>query len=67
MPKKISPLKQIRLKCLDCCVGSSFEVKMCTALTCPLWTLRFGKTRSKTLVFSEEQRKRERSIARGET
>ena len=33
-----SPLKTIRLKCLDCCVGSAHEVELCKAsaarLTC---------------------------------
>lgn len=41
--KRISPLKAIRLKCLDCCCGSSNEVKLCTAAQCPLYPFRLGK------------------------
>lgn len=39
---KISPLKAIRLKCLDCCCGSSNEVKLCPIERCPLWPFREG-------------------------
>lgn len=41
--KRIPPLKAIRLKCLDCCCGSSNEVKLCPAEKCPLHPYRFGK------------------------
>lgn len=42
MDKKcISPLKAIRLKCLDCC-GSSYEVKLCTMTSCALYAFREG-------------------------
>jgi len=57
MPSKITPLKAIRSKCLDCCAGSSTEVKLCTALKCPLWKLRFGRLAPKRLVFTREQEK----------
>lgn len=40
--KRISPLKAIRLKCLDCCCGSSNEVKLCTLTRCPLYPFREG-------------------------
>lgn len=40
--KRISALKAIRLKCLDCCCGSSYEVKLCTAAGCPLYPFREG-------------------------
>jgi hypothetical protein len=44
---KISPLKAIRLKCLDCC-GTSDVVKFCTldgvnSTRCSLWPFRFGE------------------------
>lgn len=35
--------KAIRLKCLDCCCGSAYEVRLCTVTTCPLWRFRLGK------------------------
>ena len=41
--KRISPLKAIRLKCLDCCCGSVHEIKLCTAEQCPLYPFRLGK------------------------
>ena len=40
--KRISPLKAIRLKCLDCCCGSSNEVKLFTVVKCPLYPFREG-------------------------
>lgn len=44
---RMSPLKAIRLKCLDCC-GTSDVVKFCTldgvnSTRCSLWPFRFGK------------------------
>ena len=38
-----SPVKVIREKCLDCCCGSQHEVKLCTAVRCPLHPWRMGK------------------------
>lgn len=35
-------LKAIRAKCLDCCGGSSSEVRKCVQTDCPLWSLRMG-------------------------
>ena len=56
---KISPLKAIRLKCLDCCNNQREEVKLCPCTDCILYPFRFGKNpyskRSKNM--SEEQRK----------
>ena len=43
MEKRISPIKAIRLKCLDCCCGSSNEVKLCTVAGCPLYPFREGR------------------------
>ena len=39
----LTPMKAIRLKCLDCCCGSAHEVKLRTATKCPLYPYRFGK------------------------
>ena len=38
----MTPLKAIRLKCLDCCCDSAYEVKMCPSENCPLFQYRFG-------------------------
>ena len=39
----LSPLKAIRLKCIDCSGGSRNEVKLCVIPACPLYPFRFGK------------------------
>jgi hypothetical protein len=41
--RKLSVLKAIRVKCLDCCCGSNTEVKLCPSEKCALWIYRFGK------------------------
>jgi len=38
-----TPLKSIRLKCLDCCCGNVAEVRRCEIDSCTLWPYRFGK------------------------
>ena len=38
-----SPIKAIRAKCVDCCVGDLSEVRKCVATSCPLWPFRMGK------------------------
>ena len=40
---KLTPIKAIRLKCLDCCCGSANEVRLCNLKKCPLYPYRFGK------------------------
>lgn len=40
---KLTPIKAIRLKCLDCCCNSPNEVKACKCNTCALYPYRFGK------------------------
>jgi len=51
---KLTPMKAIRKKCLDCCCGSSNEVLLCPAIKCPLWTYRSGH-RPKTDILSTEE------------
>ena len=41
--RKITPLKAIRLKCLDCTCNQAKEVTLCTAENCPLYPYRKGK------------------------
>lgn len=52
-----NPVKAIRQFCLDCCGGSSAEVKTCSAPDCALYAFRFGKNpyRAKR-VMTEEQK-----------
>lgn len=40
--KRLTPIKAIRAKCLDCCCGSSNEVKLCTCTQCALYPYRLG-------------------------
>lgn len=40
---RVSPLRALRLKCLDCCNDSAQEVRLCTAVDCPCWPFRMGK------------------------
>ena len=39
----ITPLKAIRMNCLDCSGYKAIEVKNCVILDCPLYQYRFGK------------------------
>jgi len=41
--KKITPLKAIRLKCLDCTVGQVKEIRECLIKDCTLYPYRMGK------------------------
>ena len=36
--------KAIRAKCIDCCGDQISEVRKCTAMGCPLWPYRMGKS-----------------------
>ena len=38
----MTPLKAIKLKCLDCCMGQRNEVKLCPVTDCPLYPFRRG-------------------------
>jgi hypothetical protein len=42
MAKKMTPLKAIRTKCLDCMGGSPGEVRRCNIPGCSLHEYRFG-------------------------
>lgn len=43
LPKTTSPLRAVRLKCLDCTCNSPKEVELCPIRACPLWAFRFGR------------------------
>lgn len=55
---KTNPVKAIREKCLDCCCGSTLEVKECSVVKCPIHPFRMGKNpfRQKR-EMTEEQKK----------
>jgi hypothetical protein len=39
---KLTPMKAIRAKCLDCTCGQFNEVRECTVVDCPLYEYRMG-------------------------
>ena len=41
--KHRTPLKVIRLKCVDCSGGQPREVRLCPVEQCPLWPYRMGR------------------------
>ncbi len=41
-PKKLTPMRAIRAKCLDCCCWQPSEVRLCTTKQCPLYSYRMG-------------------------
>lgn len=43
MTKKLTPIKAIRQKCLNCCAYQPSEVRLCTNEDCPLFCYRMGK------------------------
>jgi hypothetical protein len=53
-----NPLRAIRAKCLDCCCGSTSEVRKCVAVDCPLWAFRMGVNpfRKKRTLSAEQKR-----------
>lgn len=38
----MTPIKAIRAKCLDCCLGQANEVKLCPVTDCSLYPYRLG-------------------------
>lgn len=55
--ERLSPLKAIREKCIDCCAGSAYEVRRCTAVKCANWPFRMGKNpwRDKRRLTDEQR------------
>lgn len=52
--RKITPLRAIRARCLECSGGSTAEVRECVIPSCPLYPFRMGK--NPNIVLSDEQR-----------
>lgn len=40
---KLTPIRAIRRKCLDCSYGSYKEIEFCPIESCPLWPYRMGR------------------------
>ena len=60
---RVSPLRALRLKCLDCCNGSAQEVRLCTAVDCPSWPFRMGKSPWRKPLTIEERAERQARFA----
>lgn len=55
--KPTNPVKAIRAFCVDCCGGSTNEVKLCPSVRCALYPFRFGRNPYRTKrELTEEQR-----------
>ena len=59
-----SPLKALRLRCIDCCAGQPSEVRLCTAGRCANWPFRLG-TNPWRKEPTDAQRERARSLMHG--
>ena len=40
----MSAQEALRARCIDCCGGAFSEVRKCTAVACPSWPFRMGKS-----------------------
>ena len=58
----MSPLKALRLRCIDCYGGCLKSVRCCTATDCPSWPFRMGQSPWRTPA-SEERRQLGRELA----
>ena len=55
---RVSPLRALRRKCLDCRNESHQEVRLCTAVDCPSWPFRMGKNPWLAPLSDEERTRR---------
>ena len=60
--QRMSPMKALRLRCLDCCAGSATRVRLCASATCPSWPFRMGRSPWRAPA-SEERRENGRRLA----
>lgn len=54
--ESLTPMRAIRLKCLDCCGFDDKEVRLCEIKTCALH--QFKEKNFKTLQLTDEQRQK---------
>ena len=45
-----TPIKAIRMKCLDCTCGQVKEIRLCPIINCPLYPYRMGRRPDKATV-----------------
>lgn len=53
MPK-LTPVKAIRAKCLDCCCQQAQEVRLCPCKNCALYPYRMGKRPKEDSLSTED-------------
>ena len=53
--KKLTPIKAIRAKCIDCSCGQLKEVRECPITRCPLYPYRMGKRPKKDAKVDTEK------------
>lgn len=60
-------LQALRERCIDCCAGSSQEVRYCTAVACAAWPFRMGTDpwRAKRVLSDAEKAALRDRLARG--
>jgi hypothetical protein len=56
MEKRLTPVKAIRAKCIDCMGGSSKEVRLCNIPECSLFPYRLGKNPARARKGGDKQR-----------
>lgn len=40
--KELTPLRAIRMKCMECAAGHPKQIRYCAITNCPLYMYRFG-------------------------
>lgn len=66
--KKLTPMRAIRTKCLECCAGQAQEVRFCSITKCALHPYRMGhRPKDDTEAVEHEPRaNQERTLRRSD-
>lgn len=64
--KRLSPVKAIKAKCLDCSGASKKEVRECIIQDCPLYPFRLGKNPNRKLKKNSVSTTEKKSIGKVE-
>jgi len=67
MSKKLTPLRAIRAKCLDCVCFQPSEVRLCASSACPLYPYRDGHNKKRQGMGGVFHPKNSRETAEGTT
>jgi hypothetical protein len=63
--KRLTPVKAIRAKCLDCCCSQAKEVRMCPVKKCPLYPYRMGKNPARKKGIEQQESEKKSSVEPG--